>query len=147
MMLLELVDETKKNRHKIIREFQILESFQRKNPWHVLSVLKQMGEEGISNVPSFDDVVSMKEEYILDNLGKVFTQIKKHNPLLLTKDETEKVYFYVIKNNLYANQLKKGFALGDKDNKGRLVTGSDLVIEIASINIKEFLESYYIQNN
>ena len=147
MMLLELIAETKKHRVKLIEEHQTLESYQRQNPWHVLSVLKQMQDEGVSNVPSFDEVISLKEEYILDDLSKVFSQIKKHNPLLLTKNETEKIYYYTLKHNLYASQLKKGFALGDKDNKGRLVTGSDLVIEIASINIKEFLEMYYMQNN
>ncbi len=147
MMLQQLVFEVKKNRRKIEKEFKVLKSFQEKNPWHVLSVLKQMEEEGTENIPSFEDIISMKEEYILDDLSKIFLQIKRHNPLLLTKGETEKIFFYSIQNNLYTNQLKKGLSLGDKDNKGRLVTGSDLTIEIASINIKEFLEMYYTQNN
>ena len=147
MLLVELISASKKGRKKVKQQHTILQAYQKQNPWVVLSVLQQMAEEGIDNIPTFDEVISLKEEYILDDLGKVFHQIKKHNPLLITGPELEKVYFYTVKDGLYTSQLKKGFALGEKDNQGRLVTGSDLMIDIASINLKEFLDMYYIKHN
>lgn len=147
MVLQELVLQNKKDRKRIEEEFKILEAFQKNNPWHVLEVLKQLEEGGEQRVPSFEEVISINEEYILDTLSKVFSQIKRHNPLLLTKDTVGKIYFYSITQNLYSSQLKSGLGLGDKDKKGRLVTGSNLTIEIASVNVKEFLEMYYTINN
>lgn len=147
MLLTELIDEAKKNHKKIREEHAILENFQRQNPWLVLSVLKQMEEEGEKNIPSFDQVIAIKEEYVLDDLSKVFHQIKKHNPLLINRGQVEKIYFYTLKEGLYKSQAKKGFALGEKDRQGRLVTGSDLMIEVASIELKDFLDMYYIRNN
>jgi hypothetical protein len=101
----------------------------------------------MTDIPSFDNVISLKEEYLLDDLSKVFHQIQKHNPLLVSTATLEKVYFYDVKEGLYNSQLKKGLSLGDKDNHGRLVTGSDLIIDTASIDLKEFLDMYYVKNN
>lgn len=146
MELQALIQTVKKNRKRIEKEYKTLEAFQRKNPWHVLSVLEQLKEDGEENIPTFDQVISFKEEYILDDLSKVYHQLKKHNPYLITT-RVGKVYVYTLQEKLYASQLKKGFALGEKDNRGRLVTGSDLTIEISTINIKEFLEMYYTEMN
>lgn len=147
MSIEELVEETKKNRLLIEQEFKILEKFQRENPWFVLNVLKQLEEEGEKNVPSFEEVITIKEYYILDDLSKVFHQLKSKNPLLLNNETGNKIYFYSVVPNLYSKQLKGGLSLGDKDKEGRLVTGSNLVVEIAAINVKEFLEMYYTKNN
>lgn len=147
MLLSELISSSEKNKKKIKQEYIILQEFQKKNPWLVLKVLEQMSEEGQVNIPSFDDVISFKEDFLLDDLSKVFKQIKKHNPLLINKTESEKVYFYMTKEGFYNSQLKKGFKLGDRDVKGHLVTGSNLLIEVASVNLKEFLEMYYTKNN
>jgi hypothetical protein len=147
MFLTELIDDAKKNAKRIRQEHVVLEQYQRSNPWNVLSVLKQMEEEGEKNIPTFDQVVALKEEYVLDDLSKVYHQIKKHNPLLINRGQVEKIYFYTVQNGLYKQQQKKGFSLGDKDNMGRLVTGSDLMIEVVSIELKDFLDVYYIRNN
>lgn len=147
MLLTDLINASKKNRKKIRQEHLILHDFQKKNPWVVLRVLEQMAEEGMANIPTFDEVIVLKEDFLLDDLSKVFSQIKKHNPQLINKGEMERVYFYTVKDGFYNSQLKKGYKLGERDNKGHLVTGSNLLIEVASVDLKEFLELYYTKNN
>jgi hypothetical protein len=145
MKLLDIIEITQKNRERIIEEHKILVEFQKKHPWHVLEVLEKMTEEGNPNVPTFDEAITLKEFYILDDLSGIYNQIKAMNPFF--KKGTCNIFFYSIKEGLYKSQIKKGFSVGDRDSKGKLVTGCNLVLEIAEIDTLEFLNSYYCQYN
>jgi hypothetical protein len=145
MKLLDIVEVTQKNRQRIIKEHKVLEEFQRKYPWHVLEVLERMAEEGKTFIPTFDEAIALKELYILDSLSGIYNQIQTLNPYF--KKGPCNIFFYSIKEGLYKSQTKKGFSIGERDSKGKLVTGCNLILEVAEIDTLEFLNSYYCQYN
>lgn len=146
MILLELIQHSKKNAKKIREQHDILREFQQAHPWHIQRALENMREHDMVNLPSFEDLVSFKEELLVDDLPKIYHQIKKNNKLLIEKGP-ETILFYNIKKNFYKDQIKAGFALGETDDVGNLVTGSNLIIEPASIDLKDFLDIYYTISN
>ncbi len=146
MSLEDLIEKSVKDEKRIREEHLVLESYQRSNPWVVNSLLSQLEEEGYPKIPSFEEAVSLREEYLLTDLSKVYSQIKKRNPLLIDRGQ-EEVYFYSVKKNLYKQQQKKGLSLGDKDTSGNLVSGSNIVLEVATVNLKDFLYTYYQTRN
>jgi hypothetical protein len=150
MLLLELVEKTKKEEERIRYEYGVLKQFQEANPWIVNMVLEELQQEGKDNIPTFEDVIKFKEDMLLNDLSKVYRQIKNNNPNLIDKVESGievTVYFYSVKPSFYKKQLKKGFNLGEKDNMGYLVSGSNLIIEVATIDLKEFLDLYFTTYN
>lgn len=146
MSLEDLIEKSIKDEKKIREEHLVLENYQRSNPWVVNSLLSQLEEEGFSQIPTFEEAVSLREDYILTDLSKVYSQIKKRNPLLIDRGQ-EEIYFYSVKRNLYKQQQKKGLSLGDKDTNGNLVSGSNIMLEVATVNLKDFLYTYYQTRN
>lgn len=144
--LLELVEKTKKDEHIIRKTFKDLYNFQATHPWIITDVLNVLHEQGHKNVPSFEQVIAWKEDYLINDYSKIYKQIKLVNPLLI-QNEHESFYFYAIMKGLFKKQQAKGFTVGDRDNSGRLVTGCDLVLEVSTINLSEFLKNYYCINN
>lgn len=143
----ELIEKTLKEEKKILKEHDILEEFQRTNPWVITSVLEKLSQEGHENIPTFEEAIRLREDYLLNDLSKIYKQIKKRNPLLANNGTPEEVYFYTVKKDLYKRQTAKGLSLGDRDTNGYLVSGSNLMLEVASIDLKEFLEMYYTIRN
>lgn len=146
MSLEDLIEKSVKDEKKIREEHLVLENYQRSNPWVVNSLLSQLKEEGFSEIPTFEEAVSLREDYLLTDLSKIYKQIKKRNPLLIDKGQ-EEIYFYSIKRNLYKQQQKKGLSLGDKDIDGSLVSGSNLILEVATVKLNDFLYTYYQSRN
>ena len=147
MTLLELIEKTKQDIDSIRAEYRILEDYQKANPWHILESIEDMKSKGFPNVPSFNDAIKFKEDMLMDSLSKIYNQIKKNNPDLLDRGAPEVVYFYTIRPGFFKKQLKKGFQLGAKDDMGFLITGINVIVETATVNIHEFLESYYMLHN
>ena len=143
----EVIEKSLREEKKILKEHDILEEFQRTNPWVITSVLDKLQKEGHENIPTFEEAIKLREDYLLTDLSKIYKQIKKKNPLLVSHGKTEEVYFYTIKKDLYKKQTGKGLTLGDRDSNGFLVSGSNLMLEVASIDLKEFLEMYYTARN
>jgi hypothetical protein len=147
MLLQELIEKTKKNSDAIRSEHAVLKSYQECNPWIINEVLEQMESNGHSDIPTFENAIRFKEDLLIDDLSKVYRQLRKSNPNLIERGDGEKVYFYSVGKNFYKKQLKKGFELGDRDNFGYLVSGSNLIIEVATVGLHDFLESYYMLHN
>jgi len=147
MILLELIRESQTLKGRIKQEHAVLVDFQRKNPWTITNILDKMKEDGMKKVPTFEQILILKEEFLLDDLSKIYYQIKKINPLLIVREFPEKVWFYSVQDDLFKTQLAEGYHLGDKDKDGKLVSGSNLIIETATIDIKEFLELYFTTLN
>ena len=76
MSLEDLIEKSVKDEKRIREEHLVLESYQRSNPWVVNSLLSQLEEEGYPKIPSFEEAVSLREEYLLTDLSKVYSQIK-----------------------------------------------------------------------
>lgn len=147
MTLQQIINSTKEYKTQIKSQHKVFAEFQRNNPWFLLEEIEMLKKEGISDIPTFEDSISFKKEFLLTGLEKVYHQIKKRNPLLIDRGEPEMIYFYSVVPGLYKQQQTLGFSKGDRDDNGILVTGSDLIIEIASVNIHEFLTTYYTLNN
>ena len=148
MTLAEVIQKSKKDEKKIRQEHSILATYQKGHPWHLEEAIENMRQQnnGTDNIPSIDELLEFKEHLLVDSIVKVFQQIKKSNPLLIDNGPQD-IYYYVVKSTQYKNQLKKGYGLGDIDDQGGLVTGSNLLVHSATINLHEFLSTYYSFNN
>jgi hypothetical protein len=147
LSLEDLIEKSKREEEKVRYEHKVLADFQRSNPWILQTIIDELSDSGKEGVPTFDNALDFREEYLLNDLTKVYRQIKKRNPLLIDEDEPEQVYYYTVKPQLFKKQLKKGYALGDRDENGYLVSGSNLVLEAVSISLSDFLVLYYTLRN
>lgn len=147
MTIDELIAKTKKESLQIKKHFEILYNFQCTNPWIINSVLDELKEQGKTKIPTFEEVVGWKEEYFINDYSKIYHQIKEHNPDLISTGDPQLIYFYILKKDMYKKQRVKGLSIGDRDQEGRLVTGSDLIIDITGVDLKTFLNFYFIASN
>jgi hypothetical protein len=122
-------------------------SFQAQNPWILQERINELQSQGYNNLPTFEELLEFKDILFIDSMSKIYSQIKQNNPLLINTDLPVTITFYGIKKNLYKKQLEKGYRLGDIDDMGILVSGSDLVLETLTLNLQEFLDLYYTTNN
>lgn len=141
MTLADLISKSIKDEKKIRHEFAVNAAFQRENPWCLEDILEEMKEDG-QEVPQLEEILSFKESLYLNSMTKIFQQIKVENPQLLDTGSVT-IYYYTVKPNFYKNQQKQGMKLGEIDIEGNLVTGSNLVIEQATINFNDFINTYY----
>jgi len=146
MTINELILNTQKQARAIKKEHNIVTGFQRQNPWIIESVLNEIKlQQELNNIrpsaPTFDSVLTFKEEYLVDSMSKIYKQIAKKS------DESCPVYFYKIIPDFYEVQQQKGFQLGEVDDLGYIVTGSNLVIETNVIQRDEFLTHYFTHSN
>jgi hypothetical protein len=144
MTINSLIKTTLLMRDEIISQHRIFSDYQRTNPWHIHQMVEELkNRRNIQNIPSFDYLISLKEDYLIDSYSKIYRQIIKRNPFFNDKNPGEIIYFYFIQKELYQSQLAEGFEKGDIDNMNRLVTGSDLVINTMPLNVSQFLTTYY----
>lgn len=145
MTLFELITLTKEKESEIRQEHEILRDFHLTHPWIIEENIKSFIKNSKPNtpIPNFNSILNFKEDYLINDLSKVYNQLITDNPLLINLEVPFKIYFYSISKNLYKQQVKKGLNLGENDNQGNLVTGSSLLITIVDIIPKDFLEVYY----
>ena len=137
-----LIRNTINFRDKILEEYLIFFNYQRSNPWHTLEMIDELKSQGkVKNIPSFDNLIKLKEDFLVDSYFKIYRQIVKKNPLF--NQRIQLICYYSIIEGLYQSQLKEGLEKGDIDSKKRLVTGSDLVLNTVPLNVKSFLNAYY----
>lgn len=142
MTIHELVLVTRKDIKLIKREHRVVAKFQRENPWLIANVLNDIKlqrelERIPAPVPTFDSLLELKETLLVDTMGKVYKQVMQ------TKGEDAPIHFYKVMPRFYEQQQAKGYELGDVDELGYMVTGSNLVIESSSVNRAQFLTHYY----
>lgn len=147
MTIDELISKTKKEANQIKQQFDILYDFQCSHPWVINSALEQLRERSSKPLPTFEEVARWKDEYYVDNYNKIYHQLKEANPDLITTSEPQLIYFYLLKKDLYKKQKAKGFEIGDRDKEGRLVTGSDLIIDLTGVDLRDFLDFYFSTSN
>lgn len=145
MTLADLIAKSIKDEKKIRHEFNVMVEFQKNNPWCLEDILQEMRADG-QDVPDVEDLLTFKESLFLKNMTRIFQQIKVENPLLVDKGSVN-IFYYTVKPNFFKNQQKQGLALGEMDTEGNLVTGSNLLIETATINFNDFINTYYSSNN
>ena len=149
IMLDDFVKETNNKASLIKNEFDIYRDYQVNNPWIVNQMITDIKttspQPDVDNF-TFESIVSFKEEYFINDYSKVYLQVSKRNPLLI-KTNRDIVLFYAVDENLFNKQIKAGFSLGDRDDNGRIVTGSNLVLNSIQIDLDEFLYVYYTENN
>lgn len=145
MTLADLIAKSIKDEKKIRLEFQVMTEFQKANPWCLEEILQEMKADG-QEVPDIEEILTFKESMFLSSMVKVFKQVRIENPLLVDTGSVN-IYYYTVKPNYFKNQQKAGFKLGDQDEAGTLVTGSNLVVETATINFNDFINTYYSTNN
>lgn len=146
MTLVELIQRTKKDEKRIRQEHAVMVEFQKTNPWLLEEILTSMKENGEEDVPTVEELLLFKDNMLLTDIKKVYQQIKVYNPLFLTEKSVE-VLYYTYNPQFYKSQQKQGLQLGDRDGEGNIVTGSNLVIEVATINYEDFINTYYSLNN
>lgn len=147
MDLLSFIQKNKKQESLIRKEYKKLADFRKSNPWILQEYMKGLRSQGYNDIPNFEELLKFDELLFIDNMSKIYSQIKRNNPLLINTDSPVTIIFYSIKKNLYKKQLEKGYKLGDMDDDGFLVSGSDLVLETLTLNLQEFLDLYYTINN
>ncbi len=141
---LDIVKQTILDRDKIITEHKIFADYQRANPEIIYELSERLKDStGIQNIPDFEHLISLKEEYMIDDLSKIYKQLVKKNPLLNDYSEGVPIHYYVFEPNLYNIQLEKGYFKGDYDDEGKLVTGSNLAMKTIYLHTSSFVNFYY----
>lgn len=134
---------SQKNKHKILEQHKIFEAFHLSHPWLLMSEITEIA--GFEKL-SVDEVISFKEHYLVDDMAKIYKQLKlktkEHLPL-----NNLSFYFYHVDDGLYKRQQEQGLALGDKDVTGNIVNGSDLTMNILILESIKFLDAYYSRYN
>lgn len=148
MTINELVYTSKRDEKKIREEHRILDEFQRQHPWLIQGVLSELKlKQDVKGesipLPKFESILTFKENFLVNSMGKIYKQISELEP----KTVNCPVYFYKVLPNFYEIQKEKGLGLGEMDDFGYMVTGSNLVIETRIINREEFLGIYYGTHN
>lgn len=142
MDLNRLIKRTTVIRDEILEAHQILFDYQRSNPWYITSMIEELkNQDQTRNIPSFDSLIKLKEDFLVDSYFKIYRQLARKDPFFSSSEQT--VYYYSIIKGLYQSQLADGFEKGDVDDLKRLVTGSDLVLNQIPINVPRFLNIYY----
>lgn len=145
MTINELIYSTKNNLKAIKHEHNVLTNFQRHNPHLIEGVLNEMRlrveRSGHKHLPTFDSLLTFKPEFLIDNMSKVYYQVRE------SKDPNCLLFFYKIVPGFYEEQQRKGFRLGEVDDLGYIVTGSNLVIETTTVKREDFLYHYYVTCN
>jgi len=142
----QIIEQTKKNLRLIKTEFDVYYQYQLNNPEYVFEVIENLKREKISPLPTFDEMITFKTGYLIDNQQKVYAQIKHRNPSFLNRGP-EALLYYTVENGLFLKQQEEDLELGDLDKQGRIVSGSNLIIKSLNINFQEFLGSYYSLHN
>lgn len=136
MITQDLVQETLQNYVTIKKEFKKFSDYVTQNPWIVT----------LPQNSSLEDVIAFREEFFVDSYNKVYKQLKKQNPELIDKGP-QLIYYYQLIPDFYQNQLKKGYHLGDKDENGFLVTGTNIILNKQAVDVTKFLNFYYTSHN
>lgn len=136
ILLGDMVGETLRDYTLIKKEYNKHRNFILSQPWIV----------SVPDTISIEEAIAFKEEFFLDTYSKVYNQLKKKNVDLIDKGP-QLVYYYKIVPDLYKTQIKEGGMLGAKDKKGRLITGSNLILDKQAINLSKFLSFYYTTHN
>lgn len=148
MTLTELITKSRKDEKKIKEHHEILVAFQKAHPWIIEEARAELAIKNGINVPTVEEILKFKQDLLINDMDKVYSQVKRYNPLLVINPTNEQtLFYYTLKKDLFKKQVKSGLELGEKDTQGRLVTGSDLVIEAVVIDLKEFLNTYYAACN
>ena len=144
----DLVKETQQQLSIIKKEYKKYFKFNNENPWYVNEMIESMkaSENYKEEVPTFDTIISFKKDYLIDDYTKIYKQIHSRNPHFLDSMKNVVLYYHII-DGLYEDQLKQNFKLGERDNQGRLVTGSNLVLNSINIGVSEFLNFYWQVSN
>jgi hypothetical protein len=142
MDLNRLIKRTANIRDEILEAHQILFDYQKSNPWYITSMIEELkSQDQTRNIPSFDNLIKLKEDFVVDSYFKIYRQLERKDPLFNSSEQT--IFYYSIIKGLYQSQLQDGFEKGDLDDLKRLVTGSDLVLNQIVINVPRFLNIYY----
>lgn len=145
MTINQLIFNTKANTKAIKREHRVLTSFQQQNPHLIEGVLNEMKlrveKSGNNNLPTFDSLLTFKSDFLIDDMSKVYHQVSN------SKNTDCMLCFYKVVPDFYQEQQRKGYQLGEVDDLGYIVTGSNLVIETTMVKREEFLYHYYVTCN
>lgn len=150
MNLQQIIRFSQLNKAQIIKEYETFENYNRRHPQTIENELKKLQMNGEQGVPSFNELIEYKDNYLLDNPVKVYRQIKAKNPTLNPDlgNGMSTVFCYLTEPDLAKRQLQRGLRVGESDPlTGAFVNGSDLVIECIGLNTREFLYSYYTAFN
>lgn len=144
MTINELIFSAKTKIKDIKKEHKILVGFQKENPHLIDALLNEMRlrvKKSGSSLPTLDSLLVFEKDFIVDSLSKVYRQLEKN------KDPQCMICFYKVVPEFYAEQRNKGYSLGEVDDLGYIVTGSNLVIETSTVQREEFLLHYFGVNN
>lgn len=98
------------------------------NPDYYSDLLDERAREMLENInnPKYK-LYNFNENYILDSLQKIYTQIKDIPIELIQENEEVKIFFYSL-----SDQIKNN---------------SRLMLCLMRVNVKEFYELYFVTNN
>jgi len=142
-----IVKNTIENKDKIIFEHSKFVEFQRANPEYTYNLAEKFSlEDKLTSKEDFEKIIEIKNEFLIDNITKIYKQIYKQNPYL--NNTPCVVFYYSVKNNLFETQKEAGFEIGQLDNNNNLVTGSNLILERFVVNnVIQFSEIYFALAN
>ena len=141
----DIITQTKNSLSLIKVEFEVYQQYQLNNPEYVYEVIENLKQQKINPLPTFDEMITFKTGYLIDSESKIYAQIKHRNFYFINRGEV--LLYYKVQKGLFEKQQKQELELGDLDEKGRIVSGSDLVIDSIQINFQDFLGTYYSLHN
>jgi len=137
----DLIKNTINSRKEIIEEHKIFMDYQRKNPEIIYELTEQLKNSNVE-VPNFETIISLKQDYLIDNISKIYRQIIKKNPLLINYPQGTVIFYYALEPDLFKKQIEKGYIKGEYDEDNYLVTGSNLVLKQLLVNVDSFIRFY-----
>lgn len=139
----EVIIYSQRNKKKILEQYKIFQDFHLSHPWILANEISEISKDANLTV---EEIVSFKEHYLVDDMRKIYQQLKlktkEHLPLTQVS-----FYFYYVQEGLYKKQQEQGFQLGDRDSTGNIVNGGDLTMTILIIEPLKFLDAYYSKYN
>jgi len=91
---------------------------------------------------NYQNEIVLKNEYVINNLQKIYNQIQNADIEILDKNETIKIYYYLYDENSFYYWEKKNISVGEKDENDVINTGTNLIFKFFILNWKEFLSAY-----
>jgi len=136
-----LISITQKNKANIVQNWDKVIQFAVKNPSY--EFFDEFGNSINGNL----DKLSLNENYVVDSLPKIYSQITRFSDVFLQQNPILPLYFYSYEPELFTIWENENISLGEVDSNGNLNTGSCVKLNFFEIDWRDFCKAYFEYNN
>ena len=136
-----IVIQTQKFKNNIITEWDKVLDFIIHNPDFVHT--DEFGNDIKGNLSK----VTIKDEYIIDSIVKIYRQIPKVPFHVLKENPAVNILYYSYEPHLINRWIEENVYLGEFDSEGILNNGSAAILRVFTIDALSFLYAYYGATN